>query len=85
MDKKNKTGKEEEEGIKRSIDDYCDEYAKRKRVRQETRAEEGKNPGQGMDIEDTEVARETGGVHMRESESKFSEEACEFINGAWRA
>ena len=36
-------------------------------VRAEARAEESKNPGEGMDINYTDVARELGAVHMSES------------------
>ena len=37
-----------------------------------------------MDIDYTDVAREIGGVHMSESDSKFNEEVFEFINSALR-
>ncbi len=55
-DKKNKTGKEEDKGTKRTVEDW-DEHAKRLKVRAEARAEASKNPGQRMDVGYTDVAR----------------------------
>ncbi len=69
--------------MRRSIDDW-DEYAKRIRVRAEARVEESKNPGQGMDINHIDVARETGAVHANESVSRFNEEVFEFSNSTRR-
>ncbi len=40
----------------------------------EARAEESRNPGQGVDISHTDVAREIGAARMDESDSKFKEE-----------
>ncbi len=37
-----------------------------------------------MDISHFDVAREIGAVHTYESDSKFNEEAFEFMNRAWR-
>ncbi len=47
------------------------------------KSRESKNPGRGVDVDYTDVAREIGGVHMTESDSKFNEEVFEF-SGAWR-
>ncbi len=58
-DKKNKTGKEEERGAKRSTDEW-EELAKRLRTRAEARAEDSKKPGEGVDINQSHVAREIG-------------------------
>ena len=46
-DKKNRTGKEEERGARRSVDDW-EELAKRLKTSAEARAEESKNSGEGM-------------------------------------
>ena len=62
-DKKNKTGKEEERGAKRSVDEW-EEYAKRLKTRADERVEGSKNPGEGMDINQTHVAREIGAVSI---------------------
>ena len=54
------------------------------KIRAEERAEESKNPGEGMDISHFDVAKEIGAAHMRESDSMFNDEVFEFINSAWR-
>ena len=55
-DKKNKTGKEEERGAKRSVDEW-EEYAKRLKTSSDERADKSKNPGEGMDVSQAQVAR----------------------------
>ena len=66
-DKKNKVEKEEERGAKRSVDEWED-FAKRLRTSAEERAAGSKNPGEGMDINQSHVAREIGAVSMSESD-----------------
>ena len=78
-DKKNKTGKEEEKGAKRSIGEW-DEFAKKIKIRAEERAEESKNPGEGVDNNQVHVAKESGAVSVGESDVKFDETAPEFIS-----
>ncbi len=80
-DEKNKTGKEDKKGAKRSLGEW-EEFAKRIKIRAEERAEESMNPEEGMDISHFDVAREIGAVHTCESDSKFSEEVFELINSA---
>ncbi len=67
--------------MKRSIEDW-DERTQRIRTRAEERAEEGKKPGQGMDTDHTDVAREIGAVYMNQSDAKLNEEVFEFFNSA---
>ena len=55
-DKKSKTGKEEERGAKRSVDEW-EEYAKRLKTNADERAEGSKNPGEGMDVSQAQVAK----------------------------
>ena len=78
-DKKNKTGKEEERGAKRSVNEW-EEFAKRLKTNADERAEGSKNPGEGMDISQSQVTREIGAVSMSESDAKFDESVFEFIN-----
>ena len=54
------------------------------KTRAEERAEESKNPGDGVYISHFDVAREIGAARVSESDAKFNEEAFEFINSAWR-
>ena len=54
-DNKSKTRKEEERGAKRSVDEW-EEFAKRLRTGAQERTEESKNPGEGMDINQSHVA-----------------------------
>ena len=82
-DKKNKTGKEEERGAKRSVDEWED-FAKRLKTSAEERAAGSKNPGEGMDISQSHVAKEIGAVSMSESDVKFEESMLEFINSTWK-
>ncbi len=82
-DKKNKTGKEEERGAKRSVEDW-EESAERLKTGAEAGAGESENPGEGMDINQFRIARESGAVSVGESDVKFDEAAFEFTNGAWR-
>ena len=82
-DKKNITGKEEEKGAKRSMDEW-EEFAKKMKTGAEARAEESKRPGEGMDINQFHVAREIGAVSMGKSDVKFDETVFDFINSAWR-
>ena len=82
-DKKNKTGKEEERGAKRSVDEW-EEYAKRLKTSADERADGSKNPGEGMDVSQAQVAREIGAVSMSESDVKFDEWSYEFINSTWK-
>ena len=81
-DKKNKTRKEEGRGAKRSVDEW-EELAKRLKTGAEARAEESKNLGEGMDINQSHVAKEIGAVSMGESDVKFDETVFEFINSTW--
>ena len=55
-DKKNKTGEEEERGAKRSVNEW-EEFAKRLKTNADERAEGSKNPGEGMDISQSQVTR----------------------------
>ncbi len=66
----------------RSLDDWS-ERAKSIKIRAEARAEETKNPGQGVDIGYIVVAREIGAVHVSKSDSKCNDKVFEIINGAW--
>ncbi len=59
-----------------------EEFAKRLKTNADERAEGGKNPGEGMDISQSQVTR--GAVSMSESDAKFDEFVFEFINNIWR-
>ena len=48
------------------------------KIRAEERAEESKNPGEGVDINQVHVAKEIGAVSMGESDVKFDETVFEF-------
>ncbi len=75
--------KEEERGAKRSVDEW-EEIAKRLKSNAEERVDEGKNPGEGMDINQSHVAKGIGAVSMGESDVKFDESVFEFINSTWK-
>jgi hypothetical protein len=60
----NKIGKEGERGAKTSSDDW-EELAKRLKTSAEARAEESNNPGEGMDINQSHVARGTSSINGR--------------------
>ncbi len=53
--------KEEERGVRRSMDE-CEEFLKKLKTRVEQRAEESRNPGDGMDVDCLGIAREIGAV-----------------------
>ena len=61
------------------MDDW-EEFAKRLKTNAEERVEGSKNPGEGMDINQSHVAKEIGAVSMGESDVKFDESVFEFIN-----
>ena len=54
--------------------------AKRLKTGAEARAEESKKPVEGMDINQSHVAKEVGAVSMGESDVKFEEAVFEIIN-----
>ncbi len=53
------------------------DFAKKLKIKAEQRAEESKMPGEGMDIDYLDVAREIGAVSLGESDMKFDQAASE--------
>ncbi len=72
-----------ERGAKRSTVGW-EEFAKMIETRAEERAEESKKPGEGVDISQFHVARETEAGSVGESDVKFDETVFEFAHSAWR-
>ncbi len=60
-----------------------EELANRLKSGAEERAEESKNPGGGLDINQFHVARQIGVVSMGEPDAKSNETVLEFINSIW--
>ncbi len=81
-----RTGQERrnrERGSKRSAGEW-EEFANTIKIKAEARAEESKNPGEGVDINPLHVAGEIGAAPVGESGVKFDETVFDFINSAWR-
>ena len=81
-EKKSKA-EDEEKGVKRSIDEW-DASARKLKTKAETRAEESKNTGERVDIDQFDVAREIGAASMGESDVNFDAAVSKFINSTWR-
>ena len=64
--------------------DEWEDFAKRLKTSAEEEAAGSKNPGEGMDISQSHVAKEIGAVWMGESDANFDETVFEFINSTWK-
>ncbi len=78
-----KTGTEERGGKRRRIGEV-EEFAKKTKIRTEARAEDIKNPGGGVNVNQFHVARETGAASVGESCVKSDETVFDFTKSAWR-
>ncbi len=66
--------------MKRRIDEW-EEFAKKLKTKAEQRAEENRNPGEGVDVDCMGIAREIGAVSWGESVAKLNEAAFELTSG----
>jgi hypothetical protein len=69
----------EEHGIKRSIDEW-ENFAKKLKANAEQRAAESDKPGERVEIDYKDVAKEIGARLLGESDAKFDEAVSRLIN-----